>query len=53
MAQHTAVMSQWLLGAIDAGSPLTSLLHIVQEKRGFADAILAAGTTALLYSVSM
>lgn len=24
-----------------------------QEKRGFADAILAAGTTALLYSVSM
>jgi hypothetical protein len=46
-------MSKWLLGAIDEGYPLTCLLHVAQEKRGFADAILAAGTTALMYSVYM
>jgi len=53
MAGHANVLTEWLLGAIDAGSPLTALLHVVQEKRGFADAILAAGTTALLYSIYM
>ncbi len=46
-------MSEWLLVATDAGSSLNSLLHVAQEKRGIADAILAVGTTALMYSVYM
>ena len=53
MTGHMSFMSESLFGGIDAGSPLTSRLQNVQEKRGFADAILAAGTTALMYSVYM